>query len=99
MMDRVYSNSVCNLAATGYGDGKQGILSNNQLNCSPPYCFRIDRGSKCSYLVPRLQWVEDVVNAPLHRRGWMLQEQIMVRIFDIAALILTAETDSKGLLE
>lgn len=79
-MDRVYGNSICNLAATGFPDGQEGLFPKHQTDeILPPKFKHRSLGKDTSYYItPANSWMTEVTASPLHRRGWVYQEQIMV---------------------
>jgi len=78
-MDRVYGNSTCNLAATGFSNGNQGLFQpiDEGGDMIPP---EISLGTIGRYsILCSDDWNRDVKDGPLHKRGWVLQEQLMVQ--------------------
>lgn len=86
-MGDVYRNAICNLAATGFHDGQNGLfVSRNERLISP---LRIDvrwKGmsqneqkplSGLYYLFDSDLWGSSVSNAPLNHRAWVVQERIL----------------------
>jgi Heterokaryon incompatibility protein (HET) len=86
-MGMVYSGAVCNIAATGFPDGSNGLFIEAEAPLNEPVeiqlnadvtahdgeCFR-----KGDYrLVDFLSWSNDVDNAPLNKRGWVVQERFL----------------------
>jgi Heterokaryon incompatibility protein (HET) len=83
-MDRVYGNSVCNLAATGFYSGQEGLFPLGCLSeILPPKVSIMPSGtqnpSSSYYIISAEEWNREILRAPLHKRGWVYQEQIMVR--------------------
>lgn len=84
-MDRVYGNSVCNLAVTGFYGGQEGLFPLGYLseilppkvNCRP---LSAQKSSASYYIVSADEWGQEITNSPLHFRGWVYQEQIMVKL-------------------
>ncbi|KAH7143826.1 heterokaryon incompatibility protein-domain-containing protein [Dactylonectria macrodidyma] len=75
-MHDVYENSACNLAATGLHDGREKLLMErhqNQVVCH----INTEQGGERFVLTPD-EWEAQVNAAPLHRRAWVFQKQIMV---------------------
>jgi hypothetical protein len=81
-MSTVYANGVCNLAATGFIDGTMGLFAprqpsllqpilvnfNNEIYFDEGLTFR--RGQY--FLVEANSWKEDIEDAPLNQRGWVM---------------------------
>lgn len=89
-MAEVYSNSFCNLSAD-WADENNGLFfertpifdppcsiklrwkSPNDFNKSP----RLPPDGDLSYIVRYGDWVKDITNSPLNRRGWVIQERLL----------------------
>ncbi len=86
-MDVVYRNSVCNLAATGYSTGRQRLLSDASAISAAVRQIPFPRVSLLEltpvagdyYMVPSDYWRQEISLAPLHRRAWVIQEQVLAR--------------------
>jgi hypothetical protein len=85
-MHHVYGNSICNLSATGYADGQTGLLQSTQGDITdliPPevnFARLLGQQSDSIYTIVSSQdWDREIVDSPVNRRGWICQEQIMVR--------------------
>lgn len=81
-MGDVYRNAVCNLAATAFKDGKQGIfVERNGLAMMPAkVAFEtIMPMDKHYFVVENEVWSQRVDAAPLFQRAWVIPEQILVR--------------------
>jgi hypothetical protein len=86
-MGMVYSGAVCNIAATGFPDGSNGLFIGRGAALSEPIevqlnadvtthegeCFR--KGDY--HLVDFSSWSNGVDNAPLNKRGWVVQERFL----------------------
>jgi hypothetical protein len=87
MMSAVYTNGACNLAATGFADGASGLFVNRQPLLLQPIQVEIanDIYFEKSVAFPRGEyvlveadaWKEDVEDAPLNQRGWVMQERML----------------------
>ena len=87
MMGAIYRNGFCNIAATGFADGSKGLFaSRDPIQLEPVKLtlendiliggnHEIERGAY--YLVDFDMWRQGVENAPLNRRGWVVQEQCL----------------------
>jgi hypothetical protein len=77
MMGAVYKNSRCNIAATWAEDGNGGCFTR-----SKPMVLTLDLepvGSMEVQLQPRTLFYDDLMEAPLNRRGWVAQERFLAR--------------------
>ena len=86
-MGMVYSGAVCNIAATGFPDGSNGLFIAAEAALDEPIevqlnadvtahegeCFR--KGDY--HLVDFSSWSNGVDNAPLNKRGWVVQESVV----------------------
>jgi hypothetical protein len=81
-MHSVYQNSTCNLSATGFAHGQEGLIPNENVTaiCRPEVDFSklLRVPSPCTYTILHRDWVDDIQHAPLLKRAWVYQEQIMV---------------------
>jgi len=80
-MDRIYGNSACNLSATGFSDGQNGLLVTADVReIFPPSidCTKFVKNNVEYSVLPRTDWTSEVWGGPLNARGWVFQEQIMV---------------------
>ena len=85
-MHHVYGNSVCNLAATGFSDGSQGLLSGDrgQDLSFPSFHFdklfkhlNVETSEEC-HIISTDNFRREIVDSPLHQRAWVIQEQVLV---------------------
>ncbi|KAI9688712.1 MAG: hypothetical protein M1822_001069 [Bathelium mastoideum] len=79
-MDKVYSNSFCNVAAAGAKDSTQGLWFKRLPEVVRPGGITatwsgLERGQY--FLVHRFFWQSLIKNAPLSKRGWVLQERYL----------------------
>ncbi|KAF2847419.1 HET-domain-containing protein [Plenodomus tracheiphilus IPT5] len=91
LMSRVYTNAVCNIAATGAIDGTVGLnhsrspLVDTPFHISAPRHFwrHADEQAPITYLVSYPMSftlnLEDPAEAPLNRRAWVMQESLLSR--------------------
>jgi len=86
-MASVYQNAVCNITASGFESGLNGFLREERQNDPTPISTDVawDMPSywdaypgRYFVLHDSSPW-EDVFSGPLFRRGWVLQEQVLVR--------------------
>jgi hypothetical protein len=86
-MGMVYSGAVCNIAATGFPDGSNGLFIETDASLSEPTEVQLNadvtaREGECFrkgdyHLVDFLSWSNGVDNAPLNKRGWVVQERFL----------------------
>ncbi|PMD21413.1 HET-domain-containing protein [Hyaloscypha hepaticicola] len=86
-MGEVYRNATCNIAATGFSDGRNGLFATRDTRLLSPLKVSVDwngmspdgetqlRGNY--YLLDDGLWTDHVSNAPLNRRAWVTQERIL----------------------
>lgn len=89
-MAEVYSNSFCNLSAD-WGDETNGLFFERTPIFEPPCAIqtrwksphnfnevpRLPLDGHLLYLVRCGDWVKDITNSPLNRRGWVIQERLL----------------------
>lgn len=78
-MNKVYSNSVCNICATGSKDSSQGLFTTRDTNWFQPCDVEIpwmDGGGSFRLLDPTM-WTTEVTEAPLNMRAWVIQEHLL----------------------
>ena len=88
-MLEVYSNAVCNISAAGSSDSSQGLfyqrnpatLYHNQLDlCLDPERWVEEAPPLTKYVVTDFTfWQKRLAQAPLHQRGWVVQERLLAR--------------------
>jgi hypothetical protein len=75
LMHIIYSNSLCNIAATGSSDGNGRLFyERNTLVLNPP---KIRTAGKIFIPQYRWLWSDSVEDAPLNRRAWVFQERFL----------------------
>jgi hypothetical protein len=83
MMDLVYSNSTCNIAATAAEDSSVGCFFERNPLLAQPCRVKIDSfpgpvsDSGQYHLVQEALFFNSIDNQPLNWRGWVLQEQFL----------------------
>jgi hypothetical protein len=87
MMSVVYANGAYNLAATGFLDGASGLFVPRQPSLLEPILVDIDYDIYFEeslafrqghyILVEADLWKEDIEDAPLNERGWVMQERML----------------------
>jgi hypothetical protein len=84
LMGDIYSNAICNLAATGSANGNGGLFVDHQhlldLSCliDDPRLFR-DSKSSWHTSPASLQHAILLLDGPLLSRGWVVQERVLAR--------------------
>jgi hypothetical protein len=78
LMGRVYKNCWCNIAATGFSDGRNGLFAPDPAAIEPVVIQTAWSGAENDrYLcVDTDAWTREVSNAPLNKRAWVFQERI-----------------------
>jgi hypothetical protein len=84
-MHKIYSNSMCNIAATGAVDSSEGLFFERDPSQVKPAVtrFLLDYSSNSvkpqglHYVSEAKFWSDNVLNAPLNRRGWVCQERLL----------------------
>jgi hypothetical protein len=92
LMEKVYANALCNLAAN-WGSDLAGLFFERdttlfghvqqRLQVKVPRTIVIDRTDDLTFISDynlfgaENNWVEEVLDAPLNKRGWVLQERIL----------------------
>jgi hypothetical protein len=87
MMSAVYANGACSLAATGFMDGAMGLFAPRQPSLLQPIWVDISDDiyfdedlafHRGQYLLVEADcWKEDIEDAPLNQRGWVMQERLL----------------------
>ncbi|CAJ2506443.1 Uu.00g005730.m01.CDS01 [Anthostomella pinea] len=79
MMGLIYKHAACNIAATWAADGSMGLFSNRHPGTVTPCATTLDDQRQ-----PREYWIstlrgyhDDITNAPLNKRAWVLQERYL----------------------
>lgn len=78
-MGFVYQNTSCNIAATWAREGSQGCFSARDPAMIDPTCISVDVGEDTEMfdVVYRRKWLDEVAEAPLNERAWVLQERYL----------------------
>ncbi|KAI9741632.1 MAG: hypothetical protein M1834_000016 [Cirrosporium novae-zelandiae] len=80
LMHQVYSNSFCNISATGATDSSTGLFKERAPHFLHPCTINMSwKGSPLSqYQVEESKfWTSHVGNAPLNQRAWVVQERLL----------------------
>ena len=85
MMDSIYGNSICNLAATGFADGQSSLFAPPTLRERLPpkiqcHSRKSNSGMRNYFLADARDWMTNIKLGPLHSRAWVWQEQMLVRL-------------------
>lgn len=76
-MGMIYSNSYCNIAATGASDGNDGLFKPRCPHTVFPSAIRNPHRDFELHLTHEHHWEAELLDAPLLERGWVLQERIL----------------------
>ncbi|KAF4625854.1 hypothetical protein G7Y89_g12310 [Cudoniella acicularis] len=80
-MDKVYSNSICNIAATASRDSSQGLFRERPVHtlypCEVDVIRRSDGQAVRHHILDTGFWKEHLGDQPLNQRGWVLQERFL----------------------
>ena len=86
-MGNVYSEAVCNIAATGFSDGSNGLFVATDRALIEPIRLRLDADitaydGECFrkgdyHLIDLFSWMSGVEHSPLNKRGWVVQERFL----------------------
>lgn len=81
LMEDVYTNSICNIAASHSSDGHGGLFRKRNPHLAKALILYPQWGNikerrhliihECGF------WKERIDNAPLNKRGWVLQERLL----------------------
>ena len=77
-MEQVYGNSLCNIAATGASNGEEGCFRDRDTSFLQPCIIKSEwdnQKNRTWELVPEDLWDTRINQAPLNRRGWVMQER------------------------
>lgn len=84
MMGQVYTNCWCNISATGFRNGKNGLFVQRDVSMVEPRKFLVgiqnDKGeniTKNQHYVCENIWWSDISQAPLNERAWVFQERVL----------------------
>lgn len=85
-MANIYSNAFCNIAATAAKDARDGCLFNRNPHLSQvcrlqihslPCSVQPSEDNNLYDLIPQGFWIENILEAPLGDRAWVLQEHFL----------------------
>jgi Heterokaryon incompatibility protein (HET) len=80
LMKNIYQKATINIAATASSDGKGGLFYERDPVLVAPHTVEIAWDGLCKgkyHLFDRDLWKDDVLDAPLGKRGWVLQERLL----------------------
>ena len=79
LMHRIYSNSLCNIAATGASQNEHGCFFDRNPT-AVELCYADVRWGGTAQLehliIDQAYWFDGVANAPLNPRAWVVQERL-----------------------
>ncbi|KAK4108927.1 HET-domain-containing protein, partial [Canariomyces notabilis] len=76
LMEKVYANAFCNLAAN-WGSDSVGHFFERDTTLFGPNRFPIIHNLTYNLFINGNSWIQEVMDAPLNKRGWVLQERIL----------------------
>jgi len=79
-MHLVYSNSTCNIAASDSANPEESLFHTKDLDLIPPGLIESSLFStepRPCYVFDVSYWDRQIVNGPLHNRGWVFQERFL----------------------
>ncbi|KAL0936984.1 heterokaryon incompatibility protein [Colletotrichum truncatum] len=81
LMDKVYSRAFCNISAMSAPDGNHSLFNDRDPDFHQPQIVDLQTGdSTIPYLViDEAFWDSEVSQAPINKRGWVLQEVLLSR--------------------
>jgi hypothetical protein len=80
LMHKVYSNGYCNIAATGARDSSHGLFVERDIRRLQPSTIDIhwrSGGVNSFEVVFWEMWKQEVADAPLNQRAWVVQERLL----------------------
>jgi Heterokaryon incompatibility protein (HET) len=83
LMHKIYSNAMCNIAATGAVDSSEGLFFERDPSYVKPVRTRLRHDVTTVefeglYDISEVDfWKDAVLEAPLNRRGWVCQERLL----------------------
>lgn len=77
LMEQVYSQSYCSLAATAATDAEQGLFRQRDVSSLHPADIEIPWFNQRYQLVDEYFWRKRVLEQPLNQRAWALQERLL----------------------
>lgn len=81
-MGAIYSNADCNIAATWASDGGDGCFNKRDPYTVTPTTIELSIGNRQSrefQISRQFTYDEDITDAPLNKRGWVVQERYLAR--------------------
>ncbi|KAJ2975267.1 hypothetical protein NUW58_g8408 [Xylaria curta] len=82
LMGSIYRNAACNIAATWAANSSDGCFSYRDPNTVKPCMINLDlahNGSSTYQISNPRRYGEEVLQAPLNLRGWVVQERYLAR--------------------
>ncbi|KAK0707787.1 heterokaryon incompatibility protein-domain-containing protein, partial [Lasiosphaeris hirsuta] len=79
-MQHIYSNSVCNLAASASENPNGGLFRTRDTTAIVPGVVAAPSAAstdKNHHIFDDSYWNRQISNGPLHRRGWVFQERLL----------------------
>ncbi|KAI1378984.1 heterokaryon incompatibility protein-domain-containing protein [Hypoxylon crocopeplum] len=80
MMRSVYANSACNIAASASSNPDEGLFRSRDPKMIQPGlvpCSLFSEEEKPHYIFEKDYWNREILQGPLHRRGWVFQERFL----------------------
>jgi hypothetical protein len=77
LMTHIYSYGLCNIAASAAQDGSQGLFFERDPFPVKQVHFRPKHGAGTLLITNTKSWIENSRRAPLLKRGWVFQEQML----------------------
>jgi hypothetical protein len=82
LMDKVYSHSLCNIAATGAANSLGGLFFERDPTVAMPCIFKFkpqEEPSESFLIIQKYTRQSSLEKQPLQKRGWVLQERLLAR--------------------
>ena len=79
-MQDVYTNSACNICATASNDPRDGLFRNRKHSELQPGIVQaalLENTDNLYHIYDAHYWHHQILDMPLHRRGWVLQERLL----------------------
>ena len=79
-MQIVYANSACNISATASNDPGDGLFRNRKRSELQPRILQaalLESTDNLYHIYDAHYWHHQILDMPLHRRGWVLQERLL----------------------
>jgi hypothetical protein len=82
LMDKIYSHSLCNIAATGAANSLGGLFFERDPAAAVPCIFKFkpqEEPSESFLIIQTYTRQSSLEKQPLQKRGWVLQERLLAR--------------------